>query len=266
MKIGKYLLVALVVMGFASMVYAAPVGLTSEADATKSVLWPEKDYGISAALIGDFVTERKINIDSGNFEMRALMLRLGLSLIDRLNFYVDLGQAQDMEYTYLIMGEKHELDFDDDFIYGVGLSALVYRWDNGLEIGANVSYRQAEMSLDTVVKEGTTYEKGSGALSAINSGKFQETQTAIELAWKTDYLIPYVGIKYSDVDVDADYTLLGALVDANKSASENIGLFVGLTITPKLQALPNEAEQISINVEGRFVDEEAINAGITYKF
>jgi hypothetical protein len=263
MKMGKYLLTALMVLGIAGMVYASPVGLTSEADAARSE-WSYEDMTLSLGFVGDFVSGRNIDISGGEFTINAFMGRLGVNVADRFNFYVDLGSASDMEYSFIILGEKYKIDYDDDFMWGIGANALVKRWDNGLEVGVHASYREVDTSIDKVDIDNTSWPATS--LTAISGGTFEETQAAIELAWRNDVFIPYVGIKYSDVDAGSRFTLGGTVRNAaGRDSDENTGAFIGLTILPKL-AETAVSERFAINIEGRFIDEEAISTSITYKF
>ncbi len=260
----RYLLAILMVLGIAGMAYAAPVGLTSEADLTEGELLAENEMGVTIGFIYDAIEERAVSIDTGEFGMQAFLARIGLSLMDRFNLYVDIGQASDMEYIFVDKGEKHTVSFDDELIWGVGANALIYRWDNGLEVGAGASYRQADMTLESVDIDGASYQRTD--LTAVSDGEFKEYQAAIEVAWKNDVLTPYAGIKFSDVEVDAKFTEGGQERDATgKNADENVGVFVGLAITPTLEALDKE-KSIALNIEGRFVDEEAVSVGISYKF
>lgn len=265
MKMVKYLLTALLVVGFAATVYAAPVGLTSDADATEGELWADNNIGLSVGVVYDVVQERKLEVDTGDFEMQAVMARIGLSMLDRYNLYVDFGEATDMELDYTILGEKHAIKYDSGDIIGVGLSALIYRWDNDIEVGANVSYRQVDLNIDSLSIDGVSYT--SANLTSVTNTDYQEVQGAVELAWKTDNFIPYIGLKYSDVELGSDYTIAPQQYSDSKGkgSDRSIGAFVGLTITPSIEATP-QSEQLSINIEGRFIDEEALSIGIAYKF
>jgi len=262
----RYLLAALLVLGLSGLSYAAPVGLTSEADVTEAELWAEEDYGINASFIADFVDERGIDVEGGEFSLDAMIGRIGLSMYDRFNLYLDLGQAQDMEYSAELNSQKVKVkyEFDDELLWGLGLNALIMRWDNGLELGAGASYRTAEMTLDKATIDGIAYNRAD--LDTLSDGDYEEWQVALESAWKLDFLTPYIGVKYSDVEVDGDVTLATTRYDASgKNSQSKVGGFAGLTITPKIDGMP-KSEQIAINIEARFIDEDAFNAGITYKF
>lgn len=271
MRLGKYLLLILfLVVAFAASTYAAPVGLTSEADATTSAqLLGENDLGIDLSIgcVAD-LSKRDLDIEQGEFEMDAYLARIGLSIMERFNFYIDIGQAMNMEYDYRMYGQDHKVSYDDEVIWGTGLSALVYRWDNGLEIGVNASYRQADLKVDKVKIDTLSYQRSQ--LLNLSEDDFKEYQGGIELAWKKDYFIPYVGVKYSDVELGSSYRVAPTTYNAKgKNADKNYGVFVGLSIIPKLSFLsPSTPDSmpLSINLEGRFIDEEAISAGISYKF
>ena len=258
----RLLLAALMVIGFAGAVYAAPVGLTSEADAT-SAEWSYNDVTASIGFIADSLT-RKIDIDSGEFEMSAYAARIGLNIIERFNFYVDLGQTQDMEYTWTDRGEVIKYELEDEFLWGVGGSALIYRWDNGLEVGVNAAYRTADMSLDRGNVDSTVYTIVD--MNESKDGEYKDYHVACEVGWRTDYFIPYIGVRYSEVEVDGYFQALGSMHDARgKNSSQNVGVFVGLSITPKIEGTP-KSEQFALNIEGRFIDEEGVSVGLSYKF
>jgi len=235
---GKYLLAALLVLGLGTAVYAAPVGLTSEADLTEGELWVDNNIGISAGLIVDSVSKRRVDVDSGEFEMDIYAARIGLNVIDRFNFYVDLGHANDMELQFTDKGDAIRVRYEDEFMWGIGVNALIYRWDNGLEVGAGASHRTADMNFEDATVAGIEYKRADGGVTSITDGEMKETQFALELAWRTEYLTPYVGLKYSDIEVDAKFTADGAERKAEGvNADQNIGVFVGLTVTPKIDAL-----------------------------
>jgi len=258
----RLLLAALMVIGFAGAVYAAPVGLISEADATNAE-WSYNDITASIGFIGDSL-ERKISIDSGDFEMASYAARIGLNIIERFNFYVDLGQAQDMELTWTQNGEKIKYEFEDEFLWGIGGSALIYRWDNGIEIGVNAAYRSASMNFDKGDRDGTAFTKAT--VTSFKDGDYEDYHVACEVGWRTDYFIPYIGVRYSEVEVDGYFVENGATHDAQgKGAAQNVGVFVGLSITPKIEGMP-KSEQFALNIEGRFIDEEAVSVGLSYKF
>lgn len=256
----------LLLLGMSGMLYAAPVGLTSEADSVSgNEIIKGSDVELSMGVITDFITEKKVDIDSGEFEMAAYMLRIGLSYLDRYNLYLDIGETDEMEFRYVLQGEKNVVEFTGDTIWGIGLSGLIYRWENGIEIGASASYREAEMTLTKATIDSAVWEKRT--LNSIRNDKYQEFQVAGELAWKTELITPYIGVKYSDAELGSDFTIGGVSRrnTSSSNAAENVGIFLGFTLTPKTNMI-EEVCRLSINVEGRLIDEEAFNIGISYRF
>lgn len=271
MKIWRYLLVGLIAFSFIdSTVYAAPVGLISKADVVNTESWSDRDKALGVGFIMDFLTDRKMEIDSGKLKMRSYAIKLELNLAEKYNFYLDLGRVRDMEYSYILRGGHYVTKFGDDFIWTLGANALLYRASNGLELGVHASYRRAEMNLSEATIDGTVYRKDS--MSSVSDGFFKERQIAFEVAWNADYVydipygfIPYVGLKYSDVEVDVDFTVGGTQRNASAKEDQSIGLFVGFTIIPRLEAL-SDTNPIAINIEGRFIDEQAVDVEMMYRF
>ncbi|MFH1479454.1 MAG: hypothetical protein ABIG92_06770 [Candidatus Omnitrophota bacterium] len=264
MKTLKVLLGIVMLAALTSIAYSAPVGLASQDLDLKSGYLSDKEYAVTASVIGDFIDERKIDINKGSFEMDACFARIALSGLERFSLYVDLGSTSGMEYVYEILGEKYTSSFEDEFLWGIGGSAVIYKWDNGIEISALGSYREADMNIEKSVIDSATWTKSQ--MVNVQDGKYEEWQAGGEVAWKTEYITPYVAVRYSDVEVDAKFTVGGVERNASgKNSAENLGVAVGVTVTPKFSNLP-ASEQMAINVEGRFLDEEAINVGLTYRF
>ncbi|NQV04843.1 MAG: hypothetical protein HQ532_05010, partial [Candidatus Omnitrophica bacterium] len=174
----------------------------------------------------------------------------------------------EIQYTYRILGETYVADYEDDeAMYGVGVNALIYRWDNGLEIGANVNYRQSETPLEkaAITSGGATATYLRPAMTNVVDGDFEELQLAAELAYKKGAIIPYLGVKYSEVEFGSNFTVGGAARDASGTNSQEvIGAFLGITFAPEIDGM--NGTRMALNVEGRFIDEEAFSVGLSYQF
>ena len=262
-----FLLLLLTVSG---KIYAAPVGLTSEADSVEgNEIIRGSDAELSLGIITDYIAEKKIDIDSGEFEMTAYMVRIGLNFLDRYNLYFDIGETDNVKFRYVLHGEENTVEFAGDTILGIGLSGLIYRWENGIEIGASASYRHADMTLTKATIGSAVWERG--LMTHVTDDKYQEYQVAGELAWRTDLITPYIGVKYSYTELGCDFTIGGGSRrnTSSSNAAENIGVFLGFTITPTVNPKMNmirEGHRLSINVEGRLIDEEALSLGVDYRF
>ena len=67
-----------------------------------------------------------------------------------------------------------------------------------------------------------------------------------------------LGVKYSDSDGEGRAATRGITIIENLDADDNFGVFVGADIIL--------IDSISVNVEGRFVDEEALSVGCAVRF
>jgi|GEM_PF-2039654 len=249
---------------------AAPVGLISEADALDYKKRSGKNLTLGVGFIGDIVTERKMEIDESAFEMREFGLRTEVGIDDKLIFFLDVGRTTHVKYKYVLQGERYESEFDEAIMLAAGVNALFYRAENGLEVGGHASYREVDLELTEAIVAGTLYNRGS--LESVSDGKFREYQLALEVAWRADKIyelpygfIPYMGVKYSDADIDCDFTLGGSKRDASSDGDSSLGLFVGITLIPGFETF-SMMKDIVFNIEGRWLDEKAVDISLMRKF
>ncbi len=114
-----------------------------------------------------------------------------------------------------------------------------------------------DMDYESVSKDGTTYSKNQ--LGGKTDAKWQEWQAAFLIGKKFNNFIPYAGLKYSDIKASAKAIISGTTYDSDSTDSDNkVGVFVGCSIIP--------TKQLSIDLQGRFIDEEAFTVGICNKF
>lgn len=265
MKRSKNLLLIILLFTASQIVYSAPINLPSSIEDLEGQIWSHEftssPIEISAGIEIDFVTKRELDeLEAevkGNF-YTAKLLFLGTEDTEKFDWYVNFGQAQDIEYKTAILGSDVKFDLEDEFVWGLGVSYAFTSKDDSLQIGIDAKYRQIRgMDYNSVTINDIAYSKSQlgGKLDA----KWKEWQVALLIGKEFDYFIPYVGIKYSDVDASAKVIISGTTYDAGSTDSENkFGMFVGCSITP--------IEQISIELQGRFIDEEAFTVGILYKF
>ena len=145
----------------------------------------------------------------------------------------------------------------------------MYRSKTGVELGAHASLRRVKLHLTEMLIEGVSYVRNN--MDSISEDYFQEFQYGLELAWRMDQsydipysLIPYIGLKYSDAEIDADFTVNEIRYNATAD-NQDLGLFVGLTLVPKIESLP-ATKRMVINLEARFIDEKAVDVEMLYRF
>jgi len=252
----KKIVVLGVVVGFivfsGLIVNAAPVGNP----ASPVLLESDTPFKIGAEV--DFVNGRELDVsgESVEIEVRFYTGKLSYTIADRIDVYAFFGVIDEAEVDEEVDDNNYKYLFDEDFAWGIGATVLIYELENGIKLGVDAKYRTAEVDLTELDINGTRY--GIADISDIQ-GDFDEWQVALGITKQFGKFIPYGGVKYSDVEVQAKGTVLGTVYQTAEVNSENIfGIFIGCNILPM--------DNLSLNIEGRFIDETAFSAGLTYRF
>ena len=208
---------------------------------------------IEPALEPGETLEMKPEID----KMSRTMVKTSYGVLDNLDVYVKLGIA-DFEdtnnYTYDDGSGPETGNIknkgDNAFAYGIGAKGT-YNLENDWIIGCDVQYLRHKNDYKGV---------GDGGDSLKGDVTFQEWQVAPYIAKKIGNLVPYLGVKYSDLRTEYKLTLEGddEVETWKTEADDNFGVFLGIDY--------KIADNWKLNFEGRFADETAISLGATYKF
>jgi len=252
-------LVALVML-LCSQVFASPVNMPTAISSKEGAFLDKegKDVDASASFVFDNISERKMKDYSAEASANIYAGRVALSLMDKFDIYALFGGISGTEYKGVVEGSDVTLSCKDNFLWGIGLNAIVYEWEKeGIKLFADGNYREAQdIDLDTVTIDGTEYQKPD---VIDTSAKWQEWQVAFGVSKEFQYFIPYAGIKYSDVKAGAKATYSGTVYNAgNTKSKDKVGPFVGVSLVP--------TKGVSIDLQGRFVDETAFSVIATLKF
>jgi opacity protein-like surface antigen len=187
-------------------------------------------------------------------------------LFNRVEPYVKLGMAH-MKVKWNEGGADVKMDSQNGFAWSLGSKVLVWNFEKPhLKLVADGFYRVADLDA-----EGGTCSGSSVPINKANSRFFiREWQIALIAATDIDIstsstasdflgvskLVPYVGMKYSDVSGrlrmtwdSGNYNNPGQIRSRHK-----FGVVAGCDFIG-----PNS---ISFNLEGRFFDETAVTAGL----
>lgn len=254
----KLILVSLMMLlGLPLAAYAAPVG-------------GPPGQGLTIGLGQDFIGARDFKptaivspvtggTGTGGCNIRHMyrtMFQVGYGLFDFLEVYVKLGGA----------GFKFRTDIEDQFgfpignavvhtkmgfAYGGGVKAAYEFKDGpvkGLLIGADAQYLRHKQRYHAMTEDNVGPGSDSGHVT------LQEWQFGPFVGYKIMKFLPYVGVKYSDVRLKFS----GEEGNMKFKADDHVGAFVGLTY----DIIP----QVKLNLEGRFIDETALNFNVIFKF
>ena len=178
--------------------------------------------------------------------------------MDRFMPYAVLGAAK-YKIKASDAGTDLTLETKNDFIWAIGGTAMLYEtkiegMGNGtLRIGVDGRYRQFDTNIHKITVEGATFNIGDEI-----KYKTQEWQVALALSYQIEQVIPYVGVKYSDVRTELKEKVTGDGYKVKLKAKNNVGIFVGGDIAIN--------DSFTANIEGRFIDETALSLGATLRF
>jgi hypothetical protein len=235
--------------------YAAPVDVPTEIQGLDGNILNDKKSGIGLSIAGeaDFLSSRKLDVadywGGGTAKVKGQFYatKIILTVINKFDIYGIFGKAENLKSGDSIKPK-------DKLTWGAGLSVPIYEWKNyGIKFFADTKYRAVNnIDYNSNAQSPSSY---SGSYFGANlTPKFlvnwQEWQVAFGAAKKFKYFMPYGGIKYSDFREFSG--------DRANSSRTVVGIFVGCAIIP--------IKAFSIDLQGRFIDENAFTVKATYKF
>lgn len=249
-----------------AVAFAAPVNLPESIKGKEGVWLSEREVpilvgedvpvGMSAGLVFDSF-ERKIK-DSTKIQGKFWGAKLALTLADKVDIYTHLGAMTDGEYTNKVGGA---LTFDSGFMWGIGGNLVLYDWESqSIKFFTDINYRSAAgMDYDAMRIDGVEYAQDR--IIQDSEGEYREWQIALGMSRPiNEYLIPYGGILFADAKAKAMGSRVGGggSVGGGVKAKDMIGPFVGIAYLP--------VKGVSIDLQGRFVTEDAVTVTSEVKF
>jgi len=206
-------------------------------------------YPIKGEAIADIVFERELDQGS-EIEAQWYLAKVGVTLIEKIDVYGLLGTAN-LEPKKLT-SSVYDIESEYGVAWGLGAKVLLYETeeygDGILRVSVDGNYRAYKPDIDTI----------SGSTSSSGEVDFAEWGASLGLSYTLDKITPYVGVKYSDVDLEISGTNIGTLDTLSINSDNVVGVFVGADYL--------FAENIALNLEGRFIDETAVNVGLKINF
>ncbi len=133
---------------------------------------------------------------------------------------------------------------------------LLKEFNNGIRLGIDGRYRQVEPDIDKVILNNVDV---SSIITNV-SAEYKEWQVALGISKELGQFVPYGGIKYNDVEASMEATSFLGITDKTDDINSDgvVGIFVGCDFLP--------TKNLSIGVEGRFIDETAFTVSANYRF
>ena len=215
-------------------------------------------YPIKGEALVDIVFERELDLSNDNAKIEAqwYFAKASVVLIEKVEVYGLLGTAKLKLKDWT--ASNYDMESDYALAWGGGAKVLLYETeeygDGILRVSVDGNYRQYEPGIEEVKIAGTE-------ISNVSEKEFEyrEWGVGLGLSYTLDQLTPYIGVKYSDCE--AKMRLKYGSVDITKKTANSkdvVGIFVGCDYL--------FAENIALNLEGRFIDETAMNVGVKINF
>lgn len=244
---------------------AGPVGNIAKPAMLKNAVIKNDSFGIIIEELYENAFDKKTDDDGlkGDSKFWFFGSQFGVALLKKVYIYGMSGITQYKEnFTDEGIGVKMESKMD--YGWGVGGTVILYEkelkgFNNSiLRIGADGKYRHSDFDINEVTIDGTTYGLPNPLISTINL-EVKDWQVAGEASLQYKRFIPYFGVKYTGFKADMSVTAFGTLYDDDTvKPTRQVGIFVGTDFLA--------FDSVAINLEGRFIDEEAISASCAVKF
>ena len=271
MKIILIFFLCLGLMCAATNAFAAPVGnIALPAELDSAFLSDEEDapLGIVGGGYMDFVKDRNTKNSTSDTEITLYGANLGVAIKNRVIVYGTFGSIE-FEKGFRDKGTDVWLESESDVYWGGGVTAMIYETeiidlDNSkLRVGIDFKYRYAELNVENARIGNATFSDTNRNLTN-NEIDYTDWQIAgaVSLQWKQ--FAPYVGIKYSDAGGEVKATARGIDYETDLDSDDKIGLFAGLTVFFRKGHFDPNA--LALNIEGRFIDEQALSLSVTARF
>ncbi|OQX84779.1 MAG: hypothetical protein B6D55_08435 [Candidatus Omnitrophica bacterium 4484_70.2] len=188
-------------------------------------------------------------------DLYRVLVRGSYGITDNVDVYVLLGTADaEVKGAAFVGGVTwdYRMKTDNAFAYGGGLKFSYPVYENWI-LGLDAHYVRHKNDFSAHMDSAVAGYGISG------DATFQEWQVVGVVGYKIDKFLPYLGVGYTDMRLkleedwsDGDHTT------SKYEADDNAGVICGVSYQP--------TENITLGLEGRFVDETAIGVFGAYRF
>lgn len=224
----------------------------------------EYNMNVKANVYAEFITRRKLHTSSevtnAKIEGQNFVLKLSDNFGDVFEPYIKVGTCN-LKVRWEQNGDSVTLETGPGLVWGGG--AKVKLWESEsykVKLTLDAQYRRISADVDNVSIDSAAdknFELEEWQLSLLASKKY-----VIPMGFRDCYIIPYGGLTYSRLDVDASFTAPSGAVYSTYHANDEdeFGIVIGF------DAMPSLLSWYLINFELKLVNETAVTVGGTLKF
>ncbi len=247
--------------------FGVPVGNPSAPKIIEEGFFIPHDIWVDArtGYEGDFVADAKMKqynqghgrVDS--YQQETNSGTITLNILERLDLFGILGSSRtNADWRFEdTAGAVHriQLETNYDFLWGVGARGLLFEWQC-LCLGLGGRYETAHYFPSWLTSDGIPQSVSHSLL------KWREWQIDLDLSYKIDIFIPYIGVKYSNAHTKISG--FSTPISQSETGSDQfknripVGVFIGCSLS--------SSKYFMLNIEGRLVDEEAVTVSGDIRF
>jgi len=231
----------------------------------------ESEVEVKAGFDAEFVLKKRLNTASDDsnakIEGQSVNLKLSANWLNVLEPYIKIGTS-DLKVKWEQNGENIEVDAAPGFVLGGGLKAKLWEFaDSGIKLTIDGQYKDTQLDFDTAKINGST-SSASAINETFNIREWQISLLASKkvifpLGTQDYYAVPYLGLTYSDSDVNVEFeqSTSGLLYSTYRANNKDlIGIVLGCDILPSLSSW------YLFSFELRLINETALSLSGTMKF
>ena len=281
----KNIIIAIILsLFFASVSFAATVGgqadisvpeasFLSKARAVGETLDSyESDVKMKAGFDVEFISKKELQVASpddtnARIEGQNADFKFSMNYSNVLEPYVKIGTSN-LRVKWEQHGQNIVVDAAPGLVLGGGLKAKLWEFaSTGIKLTLDGQYKDTQLDFDTAKIDGST----SAAFATNETFDIREWQVSLlaskkfifPLGTEDCYTVPYMGVTYSDSDVNVEFTqsTTGQLYSTYHGSNKDpIGVFIGCDIIPSLSSW------YLLSFELRLINETAFSLSGTMKF
>lgn len=258
-------IIAALMVLFTSNVFAMPVGVPNKLKSLSSMTdFSTGDIEFYQGLEVDTLS-RDMDKYNGEFNSSFIKAKIDMTVADNYDVYLTLGRGNNTEYEEGASSSRYLYDLEDDFSFSLGMNAIIAEIEeHDLTVYAGISYfNYTGVQFDNTYTHQDHQHTWMSGVSV--TGDYTEWQLALGLAKQVQFAlanfdaiwVPYAGFKFSDVNFDINARFGNASSSASLNSDNNFGIFLGSSLTLN--------ENVSLNLETRLGDEQAVTFGFQVK-
>ena len=221
--------------------------------------------GLKIGYLFDYVYDRKLHLDGidqglsrkkvQKYESLSNFGSITANFNDRVEVFGLLGVMSSELSQKPFSNTKITYHSNNQFAWGVGGRAIVAYWGD-LQFCVNAQYVKSNPHVSSLKVNGNSYSTHHTDID------YTQWQIGIGISYRFNWVIPYVGVDYSDFREkiahlkSIKFVIPSAQVTFKNS--EMFGIFLGFGFAAPLG--------FQVNMEARFINENALSLSMDFKF